>query len=122
MQKYAEFHLHGMERIENKSDSATVKPVNKAFEIANNGGAHAGMLKNIRANMGVVQLQAGIKKITRTISDHEGWIADPFSKPGVSDCPAEDVARWVNEKWPSDIQRLTEQRSIYEAVLKEKLK
>jgi hypothetical protein len=94
--------------------------VDDAYAIAKAGGPHAGLLRNIRDAQGTDQLRAGIKGYTKQITDHEGWIADPSSKPGVSGYPAEDVARWVNQKWPADIERLKAQRSIYEAVLKEK--
>ena len=90
------------------------------YEIAQQpGGAHHGMLLNIRKNLGLNQLRAGVAKMTRQIEDHERWISDPTSKSGVDRHPPEDIARWVNEKWPSDIARLEEQRSIYEAVIKE---
>lgn len=90
------------------------------YEIAQQpGGAHHGMLLNIRRNLGLNQLRAGVAKMTRQIEDHKRWISDPTSKPGVDRHPPEDIARWVNEKWPSDIARLEEQRSIYEAVIKE---
>jgi hypothetical protein len=91
-----------------------------AFDIAKSGGPHAGLLRNIRATQGLDQLRAGIKRYTKQIQDHEGWIANPLSKHGVSEYPAEDVARWVNQKWPADIERLKAQRAIYEGVLKEK--
>jgi len=41
------------------------------------------MLVNIRAKYGVNDLRAGIASPTRQIADHERWIADPTSKPGV---------------------------------------
>jgi hypothetical protein len=78
------------------------------------------MLMNIRKNLGLNQLRAGVAKMTRQIEDHQRWMVDPGSKPGVSQHPPEDIARWVNEKWPADIARLMEQRAIYEAVIKEK--
>lgn len=78
------------------------------------------MLLNIRKNLGLHQLRAGVAKLTRQIEDHRRWIADPASKPGVASHPAEDIARWVDEKWPADIARLEDQRAIYEAVILEK--
>lgn len=95
--------------------------VNEAYLAAlEPGGPHHGMLLNIRATQGLSQLRAGVAKMTRRIEEHRQWIADPYTKPGVSAYSAEDIARWVSEKWPSDIRRLTEQRAIYEAVIKEK--
>ena len=92
-----------------------------AYEIAQRpGGKHHGMLAEARAHLGVHQLRSGIAKMTRRIHEHEGWIADPASKPGVQLHPAEDVERWRNQKWPADIERLKAQRAIYGVVLKEK--
>lgn len=98
-------------------DAAEATP----YEIAQRpGGAHHGLLLNIRKNLGPNQLPAGVVRMTRQIEDHRRWIADPSPKPGVARQPDEDIARWVNEKWPADIARLREQRSIYEAVIEEK--
>jgi hypothetical protein len=94
--------------------------VTSAYETAKAGGPHAGLLRNIRATQGADQLRAGIKGYTKQIQDHEGWIADPSSRPGVSSYPAGDVARWVNQEWPADIYRLKAQRAVFEGVLKEK--
>lgn len=94
--------------------------VSKAYEKAKAGGTHAGLLLNIRRTQGVDQLRAAIKTYSKRIREHEAWIADPLSKPGVSNYPAEDVERWVNEKWPADIERLKAQRDLYQGVLKEK--
>ena len=96
-------------------------PVNTAYEIAQqSGGVHRGLLLNIRENLGVKQLKAGAASLQRQIEDHQAWIADPSSKPGVNLHPVADVARWRTQKWPADIARLTRQKEIYEAVLKEK--
>lgn len=92
------------------------------YEIAQEpGGAHHGMLQNIRSTHGLRQLRSGVAKLRRRIDDHRRWIADPLSKPGVAGHPPEDIARWVHEKWPADLLRLQEQVSIYEAVIKEKI-
>lgn len=90
------------------------------FKLPGVGEPHHGLLLNIREKLGVHQIRSGIASFDKRVEEHEAWIKDPSSKPGVDEHPAEDVARWVHVKWPRDVVRLKAQRAIYAAVLKEK--
>jgi hypothetical protein len=77
------------------------------------------MLVNTRQTHVPAQLRSGIANLDRRIAEHEEWIRNPTSEAGVELHPAEDIARWVVEKWRADIAWLKAQRADYEAALKE---
>lgn len=90
------------------------------FKLPKAGDPHYGLLLNIRERLGRNQLLAGIDSFDKRIAEHEAWIVEPTTKPGVSGHAADDIARWKTIKWPRDVARLKVQRAIYVAVLEEK--
>jgi hypothetical protein len=92
-----------------------------AFRMANSGGKHALFLKN-SLNYTRKQLQKGILSFDKQISLHQNKIANPnkYIEGWDQLDPRQQIAL-INKKWPSDIERLTEQRDILHDVLQAKL-
>lgn len=66
-----------------------------------------------------VKLLKSIRTFQKQIAQHEGWIADPWSKCDPGHDP-EKVLHYQTRKWPSDIARQREQINIIEGVLRER--
>jgi hypothetical protein len=96
---------------------ADVKP--SAFEIAQTDGSphHRWMLQ--QRKLPTVNLLKSVRTFQKQIAQHEGWIADPWSKCEPGHDP-EKVRYYQTMKWPSDIARQREQINIIEGVLHER--
>ena len=92
-----------------------------AFRNASAGGKHSIFLEN-SLDYTTKQLEKGIASFEKQISLHQEKIANPSKYIENWDAldPRQQKAL-INKKWPSDIERLTEQRDILHDVLKSKL-
>lgn len=111
-----------------KAEGETAKAVNKADEVANvngpynvakQGGKHSGFY-NEYSKRHNSEIQRGIRKMNKRISEHQNKIKDP--KESIPDFdkldPREQKA--LPDKWQSDINRLNEEKTILEGLLKER--
>ncbi|WP_293681202.1 hypothetical protein, partial [Thiolapillus sp.] len=91
-----------------------------AFDVAKQGGKHAGFLKNY-LGQSAEKIQKGIASIEKQIATHQDKIANPAKhiKDWHKLDPRQQKAL-INKKWPSDIQRQIEQRDILRGILKER--
>jgi hypothetical protein len=88
-----------------------------AFKNAQAGGRHAGFLKNY-AGRSAGEIQRGITSIEKQIAEHQAKIANPEKFiEGWSKLDPRQQQALVNSKWPSDIQRQSEQLEILRALL-----
>lgn len=96
-----------------------------AYEIAKNGGKHAGFLKN-NLERTTKELEKGIQSIKNEISEHAALIKNPsevMSKLGKGDFKSLDPRQQkalVDKKWPSDIARQEQQKNILEGIIKDR--
>ncbi len=94
--------------------------VKTPFELAKEGGKHAGFLKTY-STKSAAEIQKGIRSIQEQIAEHKDKIANPekhIENWGKLD-PRQQQAL-LTKKWPSDIQRQSEQLNILQGLLKEK--
>jgi hypothetical protein len=92
---------------------------NSAFKVAQEGGRHAGQLKQF-LKQDATQLGRSIRKFEKNIANHEKWIADPKSKiPEWNTFSAERQANTIHH-WQQDIARAQELQSIANEVVKQK--
>ena len=83
-----------------------------AYEVASEGGKHAGFLRNY-AGRSVDEIDSGIASIERQIAEHRDKIANPEKYiPNFRQLDVRQQEALVNKKWPSDIQRQSEQLDI----------
>lgn len=88
-----------------------------AFKIAQAGGKHAGFLKNY-AGRSAGEIQRGITSLEKQIAEHQTKIANPEKfMEGWSKLDPRQQQALVNSKWPSDIQRQSEQLEILRGLL-----
>jgi hypothetical protein len=99
-------------------DEVRAKVIGRAFEEAKGGGTHHGSYRQYIAAT-PTQLRSSIRSLEKQISDHSGWIDNPFSKLPAG-MPAEQVAQYVERKWPKDRQRHRELIEIARRVQKER--
>lgn len=91
-----------------------------AYEIAKAGGKHAGFLRNY-ATKSRAEIERAIKSIERQMALHRDKIANPEKHiPDWKNLDPRQRDALVNKKWPSDIQRQSEQASILRELLKDK--
>ncbi|GIW98371.1 MAG: hypothetical protein KatS3mg111_1704 [Pirellulaceae bacterium] len=89
-----------------------------AFEVARQGGKHAGFLKNY-AGKPASQIQKGINSLKKQIAEHQDKIANPGKYiPGFDKLDPRQQQALLKNKWPSDIVRLQEQLEILEGLLR----
>lgn len=82
------------------------------------GGKHSGFLRNYQGRP-PEELRKGITSLKKQIAEHQDKIAHPERHiPDWSSLDPRQRDALVNKKWPSDIQRQTEQLDILEALLK----
>jgi histone H3/H4 len=88
-----------------------------AYEIAKNGGKHAGFLKNY-VGKAASEIQKAVKSYQKQIATHQDKIANPKKYyPGWDKLnPAERAAN-LNRKWPDEIQNAKEQIESLENIL-----
>jgi Domain of unknown function (DUF4157) len=93
------------------------KGAGDAFKIAQAGGKHAGFLRNY-AGRSAGEIQRGIASIEKQIAEHQGKIANPMKfLDNWSKLDPRQQQALVNSKWPSDIQRQSEQLEILRGLL-----
>jgi RHS repeat-associated protein len=95
------------------------------YDIAANGGPHAGFLKNyLEATVG--QLERGISSIEKNINEHLLLLQDPqnyfqvFAKGDWEKLDIRQQKHLIEIKWPNDIKRGMEQKNILEEILNKK--
>lgn len=89
-----------------------------AFETAKNGGKHAGYYKNY-ADKPTPEIKKAIDSQKKLIAEHQSKIANPEKHiPDFKKLDPRQQEALVNKKWPSDIQRQSEQLDILEGILK----
>jgi len=99
---------------------SSLEKAKDAYETAREGGKHAGFLRNY-ANKSAAEIRRGITSIEKEIAKHRDKIANPENH--IKDWNKLDPRQkeaLVNKKWPSDIQRQTEQAQILKELLKTK--
>jgi hypothetical protein len=85
---------------------------NSAYQVAKEGGKHAGFLGNY-AGKSVNELEKGMLSIERQIAEHQDKIANPEKYiPNFIQLDPRQQKALLTKKWPSDIQRLSEQLDI----------
>ncbi|WP_347331327.1 DUF637 domain-containing protein [Marinimicrobium locisalis] len=91
-----------------------------SFDVAKEGGKHAGFLKNNLARSSE-ELTKGISKLERQIALHQDKIANPSKYiDGWGELDPRQQQALINKKWPSDILRQREQRDILKGILNDR--
>nr|WP_224360772.1 hypothetical protein [Hyalangium versicolor] len=92
-----------------------------ALEIAEAGGRHAGFMRNYQGKP-PGELRRGIDSLKKQIAEHKDKIANPEKYiPNWKSLDPRQQNALIDKKWPSDIQRQTEQLEILEGLLKKAL-
>ncbi len=92
-----------------------------ALEIAEAGGRHAGFMRNYQGKP-PGELRRGIDSLKKQIAEHKDKIANPEKYiPNWKSLDPRQQKALIDKKWPSDIQRQTEQLEILEGLLKKAL-
>jgi len=90
----------------------------KAYDIARQGGKHAGFYKQY-LNKSNVEIQKGIKSLEKQIAEHQEKIANPEKYiPNFRQLNPRQQEALITEKWLGDIQRQMEQKDILEGILR----
>ena len=87
-----------------------------AYDKAQMGVRYSGFLEE-REKYTTTQLRKSARSYKQTIDEHQSWIENPYLKVS-SDADPQDIARWVNRKWPSDIARNRSYLEIVEGILR----
>lgn len=96
--------------------------VSNAYQIAKEGGKHAGFLRNY-VGRSVDQIRKGISSIEQLIAEHRDKVANPEKYiPNFRELDPRQQEALLTRKWPADIQRQTEQLEILKGLLDELLK
>lgn len=89
-----------------------------ALETAESGGRHAGFMRNYQGKP-PGELRRGIDSLKKQIAEHKDKIANPEKYiPNWKSLDPRQQKALMDKKWPSDIQRQTEQLEILEGLLK----
>lgn len=89
------------------------------FQIAEEGGRHAGFLKKYTGKS-TAEIRKGITSLERQIAEHGAKITNPESAiPGFKQLDPRQQKALLESKWPSDIQCQQEQMSILKSLLGE---
>ncbi len=92
----------------------------KAYQNAMNGGKHS-TWTNEYLSKSSKEIEKGIKSIDKQIKLHQGKIKSPeIYCPGWSNLDARYQQDLITSKWPSDITRQREQKSILEGILRKR--
>ncbi len=87
------------------------------MEIAEQGGRQSGFLKNY-VGRSTEELQKGIQSLDKQIAEHQAKLANPEKAiPNFKSLDARQQQALLKTKWPSDIQRLQEQKQILQGIL-----
>lgn len=96
-----------------------VKGARGAFEIAAEGGKHAGFLRNYAAKS-ADELRRGVASLEREIAIHIDKIKNPEKYiEGFKKLDLRQQKALLEKKWPGDIQRQREQLEIVKRLLEE---
>jgi DNA primase len=96
----------------NLTPASPVGAVKGAFEVAAEGGRHAGFLRNYLGKSGK-ELERGIASIEREIATHLNKIKNPAKHiEGFDKLDPRQQQSLINKRWPSDVQRQREQLEI----------
>ena len=92
-----------------------------AFNIARNGGRNSGFFKNNLCR-NAEELKKGVVSFEKQVALHRGKISNPSEYiKNWNELDLRQQQALINKKWPSDIERLTEQRDILQGILNENL-
>jgi len=87
------------------------------LQIAEDGGRHAGFLKNY-AEKSPAELQKAIASMKQQIAEHQAKIANPEKFiPHFKQLDPRQQKALIQSKWPSDIKRQQEQTAILKKLL-----
>ncbi|MEZ4676296.1 MAG: hypothetical protein R2932_18895 [Caldilineaceae bacterium] len=93
--------------------------INTAYQIAKEGGKHAGFLRNY-ASRPVSQIQKGISSIEELIVEHRDKIINPEKYvPNFRELDPRRQEALLTRVWPNDIQRQTEQLEVLKGLVDE---
>lgn len=117
--KDSQYHLKRLGEFGETAKPGMINSMTKsAYEIAKDGGKHAGMLKSYREKP-VSMIERAIRSMKKQIDLQESWIENPYLKLK-PDEEQRRVSALVNKKWPDDIQRINEQADVLRGLLQEK--
>jgi hypothetical protein len=89
-----------------------------ASEVAEAGGRHAGFLRNYQGKP-PGELRRGIESLKKQIEEHRDKISNPEKHiPTWKSLDPRQQKALLEKKWPTDIQRQSEQLEILEGLLK----
>jgi len=98
-------------------DLANGLAANRTLQVAQEGGRHAGFLKNY-VGKSPAELQKGITSLQKQIAEHQGKIANPEKFiPNFKQLDLRQQKALLESKWPGDIQRQQEQANILRGLL-----
>lgn len=92
-----------------------------AFDIARNGGAHAGWMKT-QSTLPTPMLERGIRTLERRQAEHRAWIADPTTKMQNWDQLRPSHQAALVSGWKDDIERQGEHADILRGLIAERQK
>jgi hypothetical protein len=98
--------------------SKATEGAGNAFDVAKNGGKHSGFY-NQYVGKSKEEIQKGIQSLEKQIAEHQDKIRNPEATiPNFKSLDPRQQEALINKKWPSDIQRQTEQKEILEGILR----
>lgn len=95
------------------------KSVRGAFEIAQEGGRHAGMLERY-ARSASDEILKGIRSYEKNVLKHEGYLKDPTIKVKEFAKLSEREQKWNIEYWKKEIATRREQIEVLRGILRER--
>ncbi|MEZ4864116.1 MAG: RHS repeat-associated core domain-containing protein [Caldilineaceae bacterium] len=105
--------------VEAVSQASPSEKISNAYQIAKEGGKHAGFLRNY-AGRSIGQIQKGISSIEQLIVEHQDKIVNPEKYiPNFRELDPRQQEALLTRKWPADIQRQIEQLEILKGLLDE---
>jgi RHS repeat-associated protein len=94
---------------------------NSAFEQAKTGGRHSGLYNNYKDKPDR-EIEKAVRGYDKEIDKHRAAINDPTSKvSNFHELDERQQRALVDSKWPSDIDRLTQQRDVMRGILDERM-
>ncbi|MEN3369316.1 MAG: hypothetical protein V7609_1459 [Verrucomicrobiota bacterium] len=102
--------------------STEVRAVKTAYEVASQGGRHAGFLRTYVTKT-LSELGKAVRSITKQIAKHEQKIQNPARfMPNFNELPSQQQKALVEKVWPNDIKRQQEQVEILKKLQEQKQK
>jgi hypothetical protein len=93
--------------------------VNTAYQIAKEGGLHAGLLRNY-SGRSVSQMQRGINSLTQRANEHLSKIADPAKYAERWDSMTDQERAGVLNYWQKEVIKYSQQADVLRGLLEEK--